>query len=243
MESQIDTGAPTTAKGTVRIEEPSRTERLIARRAAESRATVPGFELTTIVDMSAIMSARRDLRAAADEESVPSMTAVIVRACALALREHPRANGCYRDGHFELFSRVNVGVAITAGESFVVPTITDADTKTALEITAQLCSLAKSVRGGTVTPPELAGATFTVGNLGMLGVSTFNPPVVPPQAAILAAGAARQVPVVRDGDIVPGYEMTLTLACDHRILYGAHAAKFLARIRALLELPRELLPQ
>ena len=243
MEPQIDTGVARTAKGGVTTLEPSRAERLIARRAAESRATVPGFELTMVVDTSPILAARGDLRATTGPESVPSLTAVIIKACGLALREHPRANASYRDGHFELYSRVNVGVAIAAGDSFIVPAITEADTKTALAIDAELRPLAARASAGTITPPELAGATFTVYNLGMLGVSTFNPPVVPPQAAILAAGAARQVPVVRDGDIVPGYEMTLTLACDHRILYGAHAAKFLARIRALLELPRELLPQ
>src|SRR6202790_2789783 len=120
-----------TAKGEVRIEEPTRAERLVGRRAAESRATVPDFELATVVDMSATVAARRELRAAAGPEarrgprvagteSVPSLTATVVRACALALREHPRANGAYRDGHFELHARVNVGVAIMTGDSFAV---------------------------------------------------------------------------------------------------------------------------
>ena len=241
MKPQTDTSAVTTAKGAIRLEEPTRAERLIARRAAESRATVPDFELTTTIAMSAIVAARSELRAAARAESVPSLTAVIVRSCALALREYPRANGTYRDGHFELHARVNVGVAIATGDSYVVPTVADADTKTALEIGAELRSLAASVRAGTITPPELAGATFTVSNLGMLGVSSFNPPVLPPQAAILAVGAMREVPVVREGDIVTGHEMNVTLVTDHRILYGAHAAEFLGRIRAALERPRELL--
>ena len=241
MEPQIDTGAATTAKGSVRVQEPTRAERLIARRAAESRATVPDLELAAIVDMSAMVAARSELGAAAGTESAPSLTAVIVKACAIALCESPRANACYRDGHFELYSRVNVGVAITTGDSFAVPTVTDADVKSVSEVSAELRSLAASVQAGTITPPELAGATFTVANLGTLGVSAFNPPVVPPQAAILAVGAVREVPVVRNGDIVRGDEMQLTLACDHRILYGALAAKFLARIRALLERPQELL--
>jgi pyruvate dehydrogenase E2 component (dihydrolipoamide acetyltransferase) len=242
MEPQIDTGETMTAKGSIRIEEPTRAERLIARRSAESRATVPHLELTTVVDMSATVAARAELRrAAAEHEPVPSLTAVIVKACASGLREDPRANGSYRDGRFELYSRVNIGVAITADDSFAVPTVPDADCKTALEISAELSSLAASVRAGTITPPELAGATFTVCNLGMLGVIAFNPPVMPPQAAILAVGAVREVAMVRDGDIVTGHEMSLTLACDHRILYGAHAAGFLARIRVLLEQPRELL--
>jgi pyruvate dehydrogenase E2 component (dihydrolipoamide acetyltransferase) len=97
------------------------------------------------------------------------------------------------------------------------------------------------VGAGAITSPELAGATFTMSNLGVLGVSSFSPPVPPPQAAILAVGAARAVPVLRGGDIVAGHEMNLTLTCDHRILYGTDAAEFLERIRTLLERPQELL--
>lgn len=223
------------------IVEPTRAERLIGRRAAESRATVPDFELTTIVDMSATMATRHALTAAAGAQSVPSLTAVIARAAALALREHPRANGAYRDGHFELHARVNVGVAVMSGDVVAVPTVPDADTKSALEITTELRSLAASVRAGTITSPDLTGATFTVANLGAFGVSSFAAPVLAPQAALLTVGAVREVPVVRSGDIVAGEEMTLTLNCDHRILYGTHAAEFLARIRALLERPQELL--
>jgi pyruvate dehydrogenase E2 component (dihydrolipoamide acetyltransferase) len=241
MEPPDDVRVATTAKGRAHIEEPTRAERAVARRAAESRATVPVFELTVVVDMSAMVAARRELRTAAGAGSIPSLTATVVRACALALGEHPRANGAYRDGHFELHARVNVGVTMMTSESFAVPTITDADTKTALEITDELRPLAASVRAGTITSPELAGATFTMSNLGALGVANFSPPVLPPQAAILAVGAVRAVPVVRDGDIVAGHEMNLTLTCDHRILYGTHAAEFLTRIRTLLEQPRELL--
>jgi pyruvate dehydrogenase E2 component (dihydrolipoamide acetyltransferase) len=239
MDSPSDT--PRTAKGEVEIVEPTRAERVIARRAAESRATVPDFELAIVVDMSAAVDARRERRAATGPESVPSLTGLVVRACALALREHPRANGAYRDGHFELHPRVNVGVAVMDGDAFAVPTVLDADTKSALAITSEVRALAAGVRGGTITSPELAGATFTVSNLGVVGVSSFSPPVPPPQAAILAVGAVREVPVARDGDIVAGHVMNLTLNCDHRILYGIHAAEFLARIRELLERPQELL--
>lgn len=234
-------GDTPTAKGAVRIEEPTRAERQIGRRAAESRATVPELELSTIVDMSATVAARLELRAVGDAQSVPSLTAVVARACALALREFPRANGSYRDGHFELYARVNVSVAMMIGASVAAPTIFDADTKTALEISGELRSLAASVGAGAITSPELAGATFTMSNLGVLGVSSFSPPVPPPQAAILAVGAARAVPVLRGGDIVAGHEMNLTLTCDHRILYGTDAAEFLERIRTLLERPQELL--
>jgi pyruvate dehydrogenase E2 component (dihydrolipoamide acetyltransferase) len=240
MEPPGDSGMATTAKGAVRVEEPTRAERQTGRRAAESRATVPEFELATVVDMSAAMAARRELRAAGGQAE-PPLTALVVRASALALREHPRANGAYRDGHFELYARVNVGVAMMSGDAVAIPTVADADTKTALEIAHELRSLEESVRAGTITSPEVAGATFTIANLGVLGVSSFYPPAPLGQAAILAVGAVREVPVVRSGDIVAGQEMNLTLTCDHRILYGTHAAQFLAWIRTLLERPRELL--
>jgi pyruvate dehydrogenase E2 component (dihydrolipoamide acetyltransferase) len=128
-----------------------------------------------------------------------------------------------------------------SGGGIAVPTLADADAKTTLEIDGELRAFAASVRDGTITPPELAGATFTVWDLGTLGITSFSPPVLPPQAGILAVGAVREVPVVRGQDIVAGHEMNLTLACDHRILYGAQAAGFLTRIRALLEAPVELL--
>jgi pyruvate dehydrogenase E2 component (dihydrolipoamide acetyltransferase) len=173
---------------------------------------------------------------------------MIVKACALALREHPRANGSYRDGRFELHARVNVGVAVavasedpTAG-ALVVPTIFDADTKALGEIARETRAVAERVRDGSITPPELSGGTFTVSNLGMYGIASFTAIVNPPQAAILAVGAVEQRAVVRDGEreIVARHTMSVTLACDHRILYGSDAALFLARVRELLEEPAAL---
>lgn len=221
----------TTAKGSVRIEEPTRAERAIARRAAESRATVPDLELAVVVDASALA------RTLGGGASGPSRTAVLVKAAALALRAHPRVNAAYRDGRFELYSRVNVGVAMGSA----APTVADADAKPVAQIDAEVRALQTAVREGTITSPELAGATFTVYDLGALGVHSGSPPVLPPQAAIMAAGAWRQVPVVHGGDIVCGHEMNLTLACDQRILDGAAAAGFLTGVRALLERPEEVL--
>jgi pyruvate dehydrogenase E2 component (dihydrolipoamide acetyltransferase) len=162
---------------------------------------------------------------------------MVVKACAIALREFPRANGAYRDGNWELYSRVNVGIAVAGADALVVPTIVDADRKGLAEISAESRRLAKRVREGTVTPPELSGGTFTVSNLGMYGITSFQAVLNPPQAAILAVGGIRQVPVVRAGEVVPGNLMSINLACDHRILYGAEAAEFLARIKTLLEEP------
>jgi pyruvate dehydrogenase E2 component (dihydrolipoamide acetyltransferase) len=171
---------------------------------------------------------------------------MIVKACALALREYPRANGSYRDGRFELHSRVNVGVAVAVisddptGGALVVPTVFDADTKALGEIARETRGLAQRVRDGQVTPPELGGATFTVSNLGMYGIGHFSAIVNPPQAAILAVGEVAPRPVARKKKAIVRPMMTLTLSCDHRILYGADAALFLARVRELLEEPAAL---
>jgi pyruvate dehydrogenase E2 component (dihydrolipoamide acetyltransferase) len=195
---------------------------------AESKATVPEFTLTTAVDMSSASALRAQLKEACDP--APSFNDMIVRACALALREFPRANGAYRDGHFELYSRVNVGIAVAAQDTLVVPTVFDADQRGIAEIAVATRELAGRVRSGEITPPELSGGTFTVSNLGMYGITSFTAVINSPQAAILAVGAIDQASLMR-----------LTLTCDHRILYGADAAQFLARIRELLEQPVALL--
>jgi pyruvate dehydrogenase E2 component (dihydrolipoamide acetyltransferase) len=169
----------------------------------------------------------------------PTFNDMVVKACALALREHPRANGAYRDGRVELFSRVNVGIAVAARDALVVPTIFDADRRTLGEIARESRELAAKVREGRVTPPELSGGTFTVSNLGMYGVDNFAAVINPPQAGLLAVGAVAQKPAVEAGSgrLVARHMMGVTLACDHRILYGADGAQFLARVRELLEQP------
>jgi pyruvate dehydrogenase E2 component (dihydrolipoamide acetyltransferase) len=231
-----------TAKGDVSLQDLSRTQQVIARRMAESKATVPEFTIATDVDMEGAVELRKQLKAAAEtlQGSVPSYNDMVVKAAALALREYPRANGSYKDGRFELYSRVNVGVAVAAHDALVVPTVFDADRKSLGEIARDTRTLAERVRANAVTPPELSGGTFTVSNLGMFGVTEFSAVINPPQAAILAVGKMEPRAVVRDGEIVARNVMTLTLVCDHRILYGADAAEFLARIRALLEQPISL---
>jgi pyruvate dehydrogenase E2 component (dihydrolipoamide acetyltransferase) len=237
---QVGVGGATggTAKGEVAVQEPNKLQQTVARRMAESKATAPHFYLETEVEMSRAVAARSALKKAAKEgEVVPSFNDMVVKAAAIALREYPKANGAYKDGRFELYSRVNVGVAVAAEEALVVPTVFDADRKGLRQIGQETRALAAKVREGSITPPELSGATFTVSNLGMYGVTAFDAVINSPQAAILAVGAIREVPVVKEGTVVPGHLMSLNLACDHRILYGAEGAELLARIRALLEEP------
>jgi pyruvate dehydrogenase E2 component (dihydrolipoamide acetyltransferase) len=229
---------PETAKGSTSFEELTKLQSTVARRMAESKATAPHFYLSVEVDMSRAVEARARLKAAAAEgEPVPSFNDMVVKASAIALREHPRANGAYRDGRLELYSRVNVGVAVAARDALVVPTVFDADQKGLRQIATEARALAERVREATITPPELSGGTFTISNLGMFGITNFAAVINPPQAAILAVGAIAEKPVVRDGEIAVGHVMPMTLACDHRILYGADGARFLDRIRNLLEEP------
>jgi pyruvate dehydrogenase E2 component (dihydrolipoamide acetyltransferase) len=224
-------------KGAVTIHQPSRVQTQIAQRMAESKATIPDFTLRADVDMDQAVAMRNQLHS----EPVPTYNDMVIRACAIALREHPRANAAYRDGAFELYERINVGIAVATADSLIVPTVFDADRKSLLEIGRDARGVAERVRRGEITPAELSGGTFTVSNLGMYGVNSFHAIINPPQAAILAVGAVREVPVVRDGQIAPGRRMTIALTCDHRILYGAPAAEFLARVRQLLEQPVNLL--
>ncbi|MEA2249247.1 MAG: hypothetical protein QOH46_3776, partial [Solirubrobacteraceae bacterium] len=231
-----------TGRGEVTAHEPTRIQQLIARRMAESKATIPHFTLSTDVDMENAVELRSKLKELSEAQGTPapSYNDMVVKASAIALREFPLANGSYRDGRFELYGRVNIGVAVAADESLVVPTIFDADKKGLGQIAKESRGLAEKVREGKITPPELSGGTFSITNLGMYGVEHFTAVINPPQAAILAVGKLGQRPVVHEGEVVARARMTLTISCDHRILYGAPAAQFLARIKAVLEQPISL---
>jgi pyruvate dehydrogenase E2 component (dihydrolipoamide acetyltransferase) len=207
---------------------------------AESKATAPDFVISLEVDMEEAVALRKQLKAAAGDAPAPSFNDFVIKASALSLRDFPRANGAYRDGAFELYSRVNVGVAVAGQDALVVPTVFDADKKSLGTIAAEARGLAEKVRDGKITPPELSAGTFTVSNLGMYGIRRFVAVINPPQAAILAVGELTPRPVVRDGEVTVRAVMDLTLSCDHRILYGADAAEFLARIREYLEHPLKL---
>jgi pyruvate dehydrogenase E2 component (dihydrolipoamide acetyltransferase) len=229
------------AKGGSTVHELSRSQQTIARRMAESRATVPDIELRAEVQAHELAALREQLREVTDPP--PSLNDFIVKASALALRRFPRVNAAYRDGAVETFERVNVGVAVAAEETLLVPTIFDADAKSVVEIGTQARTLAARARDGSITPAELSGATFTVSNLGMFGIDSFSAVINSPQSAILAVGAMRRRPVVDEesGSIVARPTLQLTLACDHRVLYGADGARFLTYVRELLERPLSLL--
>jgi pyruvate dehydrogenase E2 component (dihydrolipoamide acetyltransferase) len=237
----VVSGDSQTGKGETSTQDLTRLQQTVARRMAESKATAPDFVLNIDVDMEEAVDLRKRLKgAAAEGQPVPSFNDFVVKAAALALVDFPRANGAYRDGKFELYSRVNVGVAVAGQDALVVPTVFDADSKSLGQISKDTRALAERVRAGAITPPELSSGTFTVSNLGMFGIQSFVAVINPPQAAILAVGAMQPTPVVRDGEVVVRNIMRLTLSCDHRILYGADAAEFLGRIRERLENPLQL---
>jgi pyruvate dehydrogenase E2 component (dihydrolipoamide acetyltransferase) len=227
------------AKGEVEVEELTRLQQTVSRRMAESKATAPDFSIALTVDMTAAVELRESLKGISDP--VPSFNDMVVKASASALREHPRVNGAYRDGKFELYEKINVGIAVAAMDALVVPTIFDADKKSLGQIARDARAVIGKVKDKTVTPPELSGGTFTVSNLGMFGIEQFTAIINPPQAAILTVGKLAKQPAVDDKDrVIARDQMTLTLVCDHRILYGADGAEFLARVKDLLEQPLSL---
>jgi pyruvate dehydrogenase E2 component (dihydrolipoamide acetyltransferase) len=248
--------ATSTAKGETTEVQLSRGQHNFARRAAESKATVPHLTLQIEVDMQECValgasSASPDTSSAA---SPPICTDMVLRACALALREHPRANSSYRDGRVLVHSRVNIGFAVSldssvpadpvgggASVSVIVPTLFDADALMLAQTAQRTRELSARAREGSLEPPELSGATFTVFDLGRFGIDAFTATVPPSQAAILALGSIRPRPVVgEDGQILARHTAILTLSCDHRVLYGADAAGLLAGIRDLLLAPGAL---
>jgi pyruvate dehydrogenase E2 component (dihydrolipoamide acetyltransferase) len=225
----------------------NRTQRLIARRMGEAKRSAPEFTVAIDVEMDAAVALRAELKeraaASAAGEPAPSLNDMVVRAAALALRDHPRLNASWDEeaGGFRLWEQVNVGIAVAAGDLLVVPVVRDADRKSLAATSGEARALAQSVRERAIAPEQLADGTFTVSNLGMFGVRHFEAVLNPPQAAILAVGGLRPVALPRpDGTIAAVQQLTLTLTSDHRIVYGADAASFLARVRALLEEPTAL---
>jgi pyruvate dehydrogenase E2 component (dihydrolipoamide acetyltransferase) len=191
--------------------------------------------------MDDAVALRRQLRAAAgDGDPAPSLNDLVIKAAALALREHPLANASYEDDGFTLHDQINVGMAVAGPDALVVPTVFGAAGKSLGQIARETRALAERVREGVISPAELESGTFTVSNLGMFGMTAITPVINPPQSAILGVGALRETLARVDGEIVDRALMTLTLSCDHRILYGADAARFLATIRDLLQAPIRL---
>jgi pyruvate dehydrogenase E2 component (dihydrolipoamide acetyltransferase) len=214
----------------------SPTQRTIARRMAESRSEIPEFTLEAEISMEAAHVLREGLRD--PDGRAPSFNDLVVRAAALALRDFPRLNASFGNDRLLQHDRINVGIAVATEDALLVPTIFDADRKSVFEIAAEARRLAERAGSRSLAPDELADGTFTVSNLGMFGVRRFTAVINHPQAAILAVGEVGLRPWVDPyGGIAARRLMDVSLSCDHRIVYGAEAARFLQRLKELLEDP------
>jgi pyruvate dehydrogenase E2 component (dihydrolipoamide acetyltransferase) len=216
------------------------TQRVIAQRMAETTATVPHFRLSADVDFGEVLRLRKRLRSAVGD-AAPTVNDIVVALVGRALREHPAVNSSFAGDAIERFERVNIGIAVARPGALLVPVVRDADRRSLGEIARETAALVERVRTSSSTPADLQDGTFTVSNLGMYGISAFDSIVNAPEAAILSVGAAQPRALVDEaGAVTSRPYATLTLACDHRAVYGADGAAFLARLRALLSSPEVL---
>jgi pyruvate dehydrogenase E2 component (dihydrolipoamide acetyltransferase) len=220
----------------------SRMRRTIARRTVQSKQTIPHFYLVMPVDMDRAMKLLSDLNADTPDQKI-TVNDLIVKACAVALTKYPDVNVSYTpDEKIRRYSAINIGIAVGTDDGLTVPVISDCGSRSLRQISAEAKALIGKARGGTLTPQEMSGGTFSVSNLGMFGVEEFAAIINPPESAILAVGAvAPEVTVREDGGYETRQRMRITLSCDHRTVDGLLGAKFLQEIRRLLENPFSLL--
>ncbi len=215
--------------------------KVTARRLSEA-ALVPAFQLTTVLDASRLTELRRDINTRLAGNGVKiSVTDLLVRASAVALRAHPEINSSFGGDAIIRHHRVNVGIAVALDDGLIVPVVKDADRKSVSEIGAQARDLATRARAGKLTPDEFTGGTFTISNLGMYGIDSFVAVLNPPEAAILAVGSTLDEPVVIDGEVQVRPRMRMTLTVDHRVADGATGAAFLRDLTDLLAEPLRIL--
>ena len=230
---------PRPAGPDVEVVDPTRMQATIARRMTEAKSTVPEFTVTVEARVDEAVSMRQQLKDSVPGADKVTMTDMLVRACALALRMFPEVNTSWVDGKFQRKRAVNIGLAVapSQGMGLLVPVVHDADIKDLIQISIESRQVIERARSGRPNEGDLSGATFSISNLGMYGVDEFVAIINPPEAAILAVGAIKDVPVVDEGRIVPGKVMRMTLSVDHRVFYGATAAQFMAEVKRLIENP------
>ena len=221
-------------------EELTRMQTIVARRMTESKTTVPHFYLTTEARMDEAVRIQKQIRETVAGAEKLTISDLVMRASALALRRFPNVNASWAGDHIEVKRRINIGFAVAQPKGLVVPVLRDADAKDLVQISIESRQMIERARAGKPSPADLEGGTFSISNLGMFGVTEFAAVVNMPEAAILAVGAVVDRPVLDSGAIVPGMVMAMTLSVDHRVLYGADGAQFLAEVRRLLENPVSL---
>lgn len=217
----------------------SQMRKTIARRLSESLFTAPHFYLTVSIDMEPVMSARESINAVTGAKV--SFNDFVIKAAAHALRQHPKVNSSWLGDKIRVNHHVHMGVAVAVEEGLLVPVVRFADTKTLRQINGEVKAYATKAKEKKLQPSDWEGNTFTISNLGMFGIEEFTAIINPPDACILAVGGILEKPVVRNGQVVPGHEMKVTLSCDHRVVDGATGAEFLRTFKGLLENPVVLL--
>lgn len=217
----------------------SQMRKVIAKRLSESKNTAPHFYITMDIDMDNAIAARKTMNAGGDVKI--SFNDLVVKSCALALKKHPVINSAWMGDSIRQNDHVHIGVAVAIEDGLLVPVLRHADQMPLASISANVKDLAGKAKDKKLQPSDWEGNTFTISNLGMFGVEEFTAIVNPPDAAILAVGGIKQVPVVKDGAVVPGNVMKVTLSCDHRVIDGASGAAFLQTVKAFLENPVTML--
>jgi pyruvate dehydrogenase E2 component (dihydrolipoamide acetyltransferase) len=222
-------------------EELSKMRKTIAHRMAQSKREIPHFYVTVEVDMEEAVKLKNSLEATELFEEDISYNDIVIKATALALSRYTRMNASYQDDGIVIYPNINIGMAVAVEDGLIVPVIHECERKTLPEIAAAAHRLVTKAARGGFTGDDLSGGTFTISNMGMLGVEHFAAVIVPPQAAILAVSAVKEKPVVRNGQVVVGKTMMITVACDHRIIDGVIGARFVNEIKRFLENPASLL--
>ena len=217
----------------------SQMRKTIARRLSESLFTAPHFYITMTIDMDAAVAARAKINEVAPVKI--SFNDMVVKATALSLKQHPKINSSWLGDTIRTNHHVNIGIAVAVDEGLLVPVVRFADTKSLSEIGVTVKGFAQKAKDKKLQPSDWEGSTFTISNLGMFGVDEFTAIINPPDACILAVGGIAQVPVVKNGQVVPGNVMKVTLSCDHRVVDGAAGAAFLQTLKSLLEEPLRML--
>jgi pyruvate dehydrogenase E2 component (dihydrolipoamide acetyltransferase) len=213
--------------------------KVIAKRLAESKFSAPHFYVTMNINMDKAVESRAKMNEISPAKI--SFNDMVLKACAIALKKHPKVNSSWLGDKIRINHHVNIGVAVAVEEGLLVPVVRFADTKSLSQIAAEVKVAAQKAKDKKLQPSDWEGNTFTISNLGMFGVDEFTAIINPPDACILAIGAINQTPIVKNGQIVVGNIMKVTLSCDHRVVDGASGAAFLQTLQGLLEEPLTML--
>ncbi len=217
----------------------SQMRKTIAKRLSESKFTAPHFYLTMDIDMDNAMEARKAVNS--NEDVRISFNDMVIKACAIALRKHPKVNSAWLGDKIRINDHVHIGVAVAVEEGLLVPVVRFADTKGMMQIGSEVKEYAKKAKDKKLQPEDWAGNTFTISNLGMYNIEEFTAIVNPPDSCIMAIGGIKQVPVVKNGEVVPGNVMRVTLSCDHRVVDGVTGSEFLNTFKSYMENPMMML--